>query len=210
VEALYFERAKNAQRGVGANQALYRHELGHAAASRQEQLKRAEDASRRIAELLPGARQAGLSIAEISRLTGYSRPTLYRLLAEARPQQDLAAEFQRLAEELKSASAQIGHPALRDEFAKYLDIEIDELCGQLTRLFSYSVERLNALGSLATVSLVDLLPDIPDTEKIILTQMFFHRLPIEEIIRSINRPGDEVVVWAVLALLRVLPEIEAC
>ncbi|HET7485580.1 MAG TPA: helix-turn-helix domain-containing protein [Solirubrobacterales bacterium] len=205
--ALFAERDRRARQGHDAQLALYRHELGTAANERQGHLQAADTATKRIVELLPGAADAGLSIAEISRLTGYSRPTLYRLLNEARPKYDAAIRFRKWAEILDSATEQLGHAAGRDELAGFAGITVDELCDQLTRLYEHAVARLDSLGP-AAVLLVEILPSLPHVEKVVLTHIFSHRMSLEEVARSVDRPVAEVIVWAVLGMLRALPAID--
>jgi hypothetical protein len=160
-----------------------------------------------MVELLPGAADTGLSIAEISRLTGYSRPTLYRLLSEARPKYDASVQFRKWAEILDSAGERIGHVAGRDELAGFAGIPVDELCDQLTRLYEYAITQLDSLGPSA-VFLVEILPSLPHVEKVVLTHIFSHRMSLEDVARSVDRPVAEVVVWAVLGMLRALPAVD--
>jgi DNA-binding MarR family transcriptional regulator len=53
--------------------------LEQAGSARDVALSQADAELDRIAELLPGALSAGLSLSEIARITGVSRPTLYEL-----------------------------------------------------------------------------------------------------------------------------------
>jgi chromosome segregation and condensation protein ScpB len=59
--------------------ALHLRELEAAGAARAAALKAADEYLDRIARLLPDALSAGLSLTEISRVAGISRPTLYEL-----------------------------------------------------------------------------------------------------------------------------------
>jgi chromosome segregation and condensation protein ScpB len=59
--------------------ALHLSELETAGTSRTLALHEAEKQLDRVARLLPNAMQAGISITEIARVTGVSRPTLYEL-----------------------------------------------------------------------------------------------------------------------------------
>lgn len=69
-------------------------ELKAAGGARAAALDVADSELERIGALLPGALQAGLSLAEIARLTGVSRPTLYELKARnAEVTQDLRLEI---------------------------------------------------------------------------------------------------------------------
>ena len=61
---------------------LHLSELQTAGAARARALHEAEVELDRIARLLPEATQAGISLAEIARVAGVSRPTLYELRAK--------------------------------------------------------------------------------------------------------------------------------
>jgi hypothetical protein len=95
-----------------------------------------------------------------------------------------------------------------NEFADCAGIDVDQIRAQLTRLFDYAVTRLDALDPSAAVTLLELLPNLPHVEKIILTQIFCQRMSLGEVARSLDQPNAEIIVWAVLALLRVLPQLE--
>ena len=162
----------------------------------------------RVADLLAGAVDAGVPVAEIARLTGYSRPTLYRMLEKGRPLQDKSSEFSHWAEALAGASEQVGHPAMRNELAAAAGINVEELCAVLTNLFEYALMRLLALDSMQAVPLLELVGKLPHEEKVILTHLFFQKMPLEEVVRSMDRPQADVVVWAILGMLRILPKLE--
>jgi DNA-binding MarR family transcriptional regulator len=66
-------------KGRGLLQNVHATELARAGEARQAALDQAEAELERIAEILPSATSAGLSLSEISRITGVSRPTLYDL-----------------------------------------------------------------------------------------------------------------------------------
>lgn len=204
---IFAERDRRAQLAVDAQRALYRHELGAAGDKRREHLQGTEAANKRIAELLPGAVDAGVSVVEIARLTGYSRPALYRILDRERPLQDKASEFAYWAEALAAASTQVGHAAMRNEFAAAAELDVDELCAALIDLFDYALSQLLALESVKAVPLLELVGKLPHEEKVILTQLFFQKMPLEDVARSMARPQADVVVWAVLGMLRVLPAL---
>ena len=65
----------------GTVRALHLRELERAGAGRAAALQAADEHLDRIARLLPDALQAGLSLTEIARVAGISRPTLYELRA---------------------------------------------------------------------------------------------------------------------------------
>ncbi len=75
-------RARGGRQGSRATaQALYVTDLETAGAARSDALREADAHLDRIARLLPDALSAGLTLAEIARIAGVSRPTLYQLRA---------------------------------------------------------------------------------------------------------------------------------
>jgi transcriptional regulator with XRE-family HTH domain len=69
------------EQGRALVRALHVSELQAAGAARNVALHEAELQLDRIARLLPDATQGGLTLAEVARITGVSRPTLYQLRA---------------------------------------------------------------------------------------------------------------------------------
>ena len=67
------------EKGRALARAVHVSELQAAGAARALALHEAEQQLDRVARLLPDALEAGLSLSEISRITGVSRPTLYEL-----------------------------------------------------------------------------------------------------------------------------------
>jgi transposase-like protein len=67
------------EKGRAVVRALHLSELESAGRARVAALKQAEAELDRIARALPDALDAGLTISEVARLTGVSRPTLYEL-----------------------------------------------------------------------------------------------------------------------------------
>ena len=205
---IFAERDRRAKLAVDAQRTLYRHELGTAGAERHEHLQGIDAANTRITGLLPGAVDAGVPVAEIARLTGYSRPTLYRMLEKERPAQDKAGEFAYWAEALATASKQVGHAAMRNELTTAAGIDVEGLCAALIGLFDYALSQLLALDSVKAVPLLELVGNLPHEEKVVLTQLFFQKMSLEAVVHSMGRPQADVVVWAVLGMLRVLPALD--
>jgi hypothetical protein len=77
------ERAERirTEKGKALVRQLHLSELQAAGAARDLALHAAEEQLNRIAKLLPDALEGGLTLAEISRITNVSRPTLYELRA---------------------------------------------------------------------------------------------------------------------------------
>jgi transcriptional regulator with XRE-family HTH domain len=74
------DREVRAARSKATVQALYRSELREAGEARRAAMAEAEWQLERIGKFLAGATAAGLSLSEVARITGMSRPTLYELL----------------------------------------------------------------------------------------------------------------------------------
>ncbi len=75
------QRHSESHRGREIVFGLHGDELREAGEARRAALKAADDQLDRIARLMPAALEGGLSLSEIGRLTGVSRPTLYELRA---------------------------------------------------------------------------------------------------------------------------------
>lgn len=122
--------------------ALHLGALEEAGRARADALREADEQLDRVARLLPDALAGGLSLAEIARVTGVSRPTLYELRARySDSDRDLnLAVLQSLAVRGPQASSElvenIGGPkraevrSLLDNFAAqdmvHVDVDVDE------------------------------------------------------------------------------------
>lgn len=207
MSVLHKELHARARQGEEARLALYREEIRQTAREREAHLESAEAASRRIEQLLQGAVDAGLSVVEISRLTGWSRPTLYRMLAKAREELGLSEKASQLEKDLAQASEDFGLPAGLYNLAQLLQISQSELCGRLEEVFPFLAQELKGFGSIGGTFLIDLLPSIPHSEKVILAPLFLQQQSIAAIAESVQRPAGEVIACAALGLLRLLPEL---
>jgi transcriptional regulator with XRE-family HTH domain len=76
---LFKQRNQRARNSRLALQVLHRRELSESGRLIRESRDATQRELGRIAAFLPGARHAGLTMTEISELTGLSRPTLYQL-----------------------------------------------------------------------------------------------------------------------------------
>jgi DNA-binding phage protein len=207
MSVLHKEFRARQQRGEEASRGLYREELRLAVETRDSSLTQAEEAGRRIERLLPGAVEAGIPVAELAELSGLSRPTLYRMLARVRETLDLDQIADELEIELASASADLGQPAGLFQLAERKGVTQEHLLDSLRELLPTLSRRLDELGSDGSIFLIDLLPSLPHNEKIVLAPLFLQRESIDFVAASAARPVAEVIGWAVLGLLRVLPEI---
>jgi hypothetical protein len=207
MSVLHREIADRRQQGEEVSRALYRKEIGDAARQRQERTAEADEAAARIESLLPGAVGAGVPVAELAELTGWSRPTIYRMASRSREQAELVAMARYLEDAVVQASSKVGHDAGSYELAQFLQIEQDEVHLRLGLVFPLLAAEYEALASPAAIVLIDLLPSIPHNEKVVLMPLFFQGQPLDSVAESAARPVGEVTVWAALGLLRLLPRI---
>jgi transposase-like protein len=75
------EESLRYEKGKALVRALHLSEFAAAGAARGLALHQIDEQLERVARLLPDALQAGISMSEIARTTGISRPTLYELRA---------------------------------------------------------------------------------------------------------------------------------
>lgn len=206
---LFAQRRRIGQFATDVGRKSYRDEIAAAARIRQGHLAEAERAAERIAALLPGAFEAGLGADEIAGLTGLSRASIYRMKSAAEPREEIGLRFAELSAALQNASARKGDPALLFEFAGFQGSEMSGLMAALAELLPYAVERYDALGPSASIGLIDLLPGLPENEKVAVSQTVQQRLALSAVAASVQRPEVEVAAWIVLGLMRLLPELEA-
>lgn len=205
---LFAQRRRAGQLAADVVRKSYRDEIAEAAGIRQEHLAEARNADDRIASLLPGAFDAGLGAEEIAALTGYSRATVYRIKNAAEPREELRARFNDLQTALQNASVGKGYPALLFDLSVFLSRDMNELTVSLAELLSFAANSYNALGPAASIGLIDLLPQIPENEKVAVSQALQQRLTLSAIAASMQRPEVEVAAWIVLGLMRMMPELE--
>ncbi|MGN6255208.1 MAG: helix-turn-helix domain-containing protein [Solirubrobacterales bacterium] len=204
---LHKEIRARARQGREVSSAMYRAELKAAVDQRDAGLQQADQANARIESLLPGAVDVGVTVVELARLTGWSRPTVYRMLSRSRQQEDMSAIARTLEEDLARATKDFGSPAGLYNLAQLLGSSQEELVQRLNDVFPVLATELESLGSIGGIFLIDLLPSIPSNEKVVLAPLFLQRQSIEAVAGSVQQPAVEVVAWAALGLLRLLPEI---
>jgi AcrR family transcriptional regulator len=157
-----------------------------------------------IANLLPRAIQTGISVVDVAQLTGLSRPTLYRMLSESRerrPLREIAVEFEQALEQ--------NNQALPADLASRFGTSIEQVFEALMGLYPLVADELAALGQPALTSLVEFLPELGVPERIVLAMRFLQGQTTDYVAASTQLPGTEVLGWAALGLLRVLPRIRA-
>ncbi len=176
--------------------------LAQLAREREIALAEADKAVRGMAELLPRALQAGVSVVDAAQLAGVSRPTLYRMLSGARRQQDLRGVAARFEQALD-----LQQQALPFDLASHFQISIDEVFDCLMRLYPLVTDELASLGPAALTSLVELLQELGTPERIVVAMLMLQGLSADRVARSTQLPETQVLGWASLGLLRVLPRI---
>lgn len=187
-----------------ADLAKYRAQLTELAQERERAHADADRATQSIANLLPGALQAGISVVDVARLTGLSRPTLYRMLSESReqrPLRDVATQFERALE--------LNNRALPSDLASDFGTSTRQVFDVLTEIYPLVADGFAALGPSALTSLIELLPDLGVPERIVLPMLLMQGKTADYIAASTQLPTSEVLGWAALGLLRILPRIRA-
>jgi hypothetical protein len=182
----------------------YRAALAQLAQEREGAHADANRAMEGIARLLPSAIQAGISVVDTAELTGLSRPTLYRMLSESRerrPLREVAARFEQALE--------LNNRALPADLASHFGTSIEQVFDGLTGLYPLVADDFAALGQSALTSLVELLPELGVPERIVLAMLLLQGQTTDYVAASTRLSGREVLGWAVLGLLRVLPRIRA-
>ncbi len=207
MSTLHRERIIRARRSGAAQRALYRNELRRTAQDRSASLDAAEEATRRIQQLLPGALQAGMPAGEAAELTGISRATLYRMLSDARQQQDLRGLATQFEHALDDLNQELEWPPLPADLQGRFDVSLDELFAMLMQLYLPLVAEATSLGPMGLTMLGDLIPALGTPEKIVLNMLLFQSLPVEDVARSTQLSETRVLGWAALGLLRLLPKL---
>jgi hypothetical protein len=184
--------------------AQYRAALAQLARERETAIADGNRATQGIADLLPQAIAAGISVVDAAHITGLSRPTVYRLLSEARarrPLRDVATHFDQALHQ--------NDRALPADLAKHFGVPIAQVFSALSALYPLVAHDFQELGPSAITDLVKLLPELGVPESIVLAMFLLQRQTTEYVAASTQLPATEVLGWAALGLLRVIPRIRA-
>ena len=157
-----------------------------------------------IANVLPRAIQTGIAVVDVAQLTGLSRPTLYRMLSESRerrPLREVAAQFEQALEQ--------NNRALPYDLASHFGTSTKQVFAGLMGLYPLVADDFAALGQSALTSLVEFLPELDVPERIVIAMLLLQGKTTDYVAASTQLPGNEVLGWAALGLLRVLPRIRA-
>lgn len=185
-----------------ADLARYRALLTQLAQERETARADADKAMQGIANVLPDAIQAGISVVDAAQLTGLSRPTLYRMLSESRersPLRDAASRFEQALESNRQA--------LPYDLANQFEISTEQVFEALMGLYPLLTDGFAALGPSALTSLIELLPELGVPERIVLPMLLLQGKTTDYVAASTQLTTNEVLGWAALGLLRVLPRI---
>jgi hypothetical protein len=150
-----------------------------------------------------------MSAVEAVEVTGVSRATLYRMLGDARQQQDLRGLLNQFEHALARLTQELDWPPLPADFEKDFGVSLDEVFEMLMQLYRPLAAEATALGPMGLTVLGDLIPGLGTPEKIVLNMLLFQGLALNEVARSTQLAETRVLGWAALALLRVLPELRA-
>lgn len=195
--------------GGGLN---YRSQLQRLAEQREQAIDDVNRSVGEIAELLPRAQQAGIPLVEAAAITGLSRPTLYRMLGEARERQDLRAVTTEFEAIVDTVSKDVGHRALPAELARYCGCSTDEMFERLAQIYPLLANEFAGFGPTAISQLATMLTEpepneFRPPEQPILRMLFLHDMPLKRVAWSTELPDTEVLGWAALGLLDVLPRV---
>jgi hypothetical protein len=152
---------------------------------------------------------AGISVMQVSELTGISRPTLYRMLADARQSEDLEERAARVGDALETLERDLGYTARPFDLAAHFKISTDEVFRLLMALYDMLAREVDSLGPVALTTLIELLPHLGPPEDPVLKMLLLHRLPTARVAWSTQLPETEVLGWGALGLLRLLPRMRA-
>jgi hypothetical protein len=184
-----------------AERSHYRAELGRLAHERDLAQAQVDRATHHIAEALPRALHVGVSVVEAGQVTGLSRPTVYRMLAGARKQHD----FREDVALFEGALQALNQTALPFDLASYFQTSTDEVFECLMRLYPLLSREFASFGPAGLTQLVELLPALGVPERIILAMLLLQGLPTDRVAWSTKYSETEVLGWAALGLLRILP-----
>lgn len=198
-----------AQREREALRSRYRKELRQLADERTAALSRADGAISEIAGLIAGAQQAGVSIVEVSELTGISRPTLYRMIANTSQRADLRHAVIAFEEALPRLTRELGHTILPYELGTSFRMSSDEVLEQLMQIYPLLAEEVRSLGPPALTTLSSLLGELQTPEDTVLRMLLLQGVPKQRVAWSTQRSERDVLGLAALGLLRLLPQMRA-
>ncbi|MGD0044693.1 MAG: hypothetical protein ABSE84_30545, partial [Isosphaeraceae bacterium] len=102
---------------------------------------------------------------------------------------------------------ELNRGALPADLATHFGTSIEEVFDALTALYPLVAGDFAARGQSALTSLVELLPELGVPERIVLAMLLLQGKTTDYVAASTQLPGTEVLGWAVLGLLRVLPRI---
>jgi hypothetical protein len=185
----------------------YRERLSRMAAERAEAAGRAEALAEEMYGLLPGALQAGISIVEAAELTGISRPTLYRALKDTQQRQDLRWAIGEYEHELARLAQDGSDTVLPAHLAAAWKVPVAEVFERLMQVYRPLASDFASLGSNGLTLLIRLLPTLMSPESEILRMFLLQDKSARRVAQSNQMSETEVLGWAALALLRLLPRM---
>jgi hypothetical protein len=194
-------RAFDEQTSPEAQQAHYRARLLQLSDRREFFQTQAANSGREIAQMLPAALQAGVSVVEAAQITGISRPTLYRMLAAARHERDPRD----LVEAFANAIEMLPPAALPYEIAEHFGVYVEDVLNWLAQTYPLVRAEFESFGPGAATVLIEKLPELGVPERIVLPMLLLQQAPTERVAWSTKLPDVQVLAWAALGLLRLLP-----
>jgi hypothetical protein len=187
--------------------ALYRGELQRAADDLNKSRAAVDETTQFIQRLLPSALEAGVAISEAAQITGLSRATLYRLLADARRQQNLTGLVTQLEGAVGQLAETLDRPPLPADLRSLFNVSLEEVFEMLMQAYLPLSQRAASLEPMEVAALGDLIPTLGTPEKVVLNMLIFQRLPVAAVSKSAKLTKTQVMAWAALGLLRILPAL---
>lgn len=207
MSALHRERALRARRSRGTQLALYRGELRRAADDLERSRAAVDEATQLIQRLLPSALEAGIGIGEATQITGLSRATLYRMLADAHRHQNVTGLVTQLESALGQLAETLNRPPLPADLESLFNVSLDEVFELLMQAYLPLSRRAAGLGPMDLAALGDLIPNLGTPEKVVLNMLIFQGLAVPAVAKSVQLSETQVMAWAALGLLRILPAL---
>jgi regulator of sigma D len=129
------------------------------------------------------------------------------MLAEARQQQDLRGtivQFEAIMDKMSGEKELKVYPA---DLATFCQCSVDEIFEQLMQIYRPLADEFAGLGPTGMTALVELMPELGPPEREILKMLLLHDMPVKRVAWSNQLSETNVLGWASLALLHLLPRM---
>jgi hypothetical protein len=190
-------------------QARCRDELARLTAFRQLAEAQVTQAKADIARLLPEALAYSLPVDQVAAITEISKPTLYRMLADATKLQNLRGRVQELEALIRQVTADVGHPCLPQDLADRRGTDLYEIDHDLVLVHRLLRDDIGTSHNHDDSTIPSPRDDLPIVEQKILKMLLDQGKSKKRIAAATGLTENEVVTRASLALLRLGPSSRA-